>query len=336
MNVDLLIKGLAQAGKEPLAFVAYTILIIAIFSVAWKESRIKIIAKSLKDLPESERLEALKLEYNLQPRDGMDTTSFLILEKRRHYFLLAMTIIAMIVIIGSLGIYRYIQLDKISTFNSTMKLAYDALARGTTSADDNRFANAIGRMEESVNLNPSYQGYMLLADIYDESGNTGAALAASRKAAQLDPDNPSPEMYIGMFLKDLGRFNEAEKHLRAAIRKFDATGLRDAELRVALLVNLGNVYYERADAASGEERVRLAKIALSDFYRPALDLFDEVKDERYKANALGNIANAFRLNKDFRKAEYYMLQSIAKKENIYHSDPAYRSIGIGYFNLSDV
>jgi tetratricopeptide (TPR) repeat protein len=336
VDIDLLLKGIVEAGKEPLAFVAYIVLVLCMFSVAWKESRIKNIRDALKDLPEDQRLDALKLEYNLEPRDGMDVASFLVLQKRKYYLILGLASLALVLIIGSLGVYRYIQLDKINTVNETMKMAYDALARGTTTADDNRFNNAIGRMEESIKLHPSYQGYMLLSDIYDEAGNSEGALAASRQAAAIDPGNPTPEMNIGMYQKDLGNLDEAEKHLRSAMAKFEAMKRTDAEFKVALLVNLGNVFYERADAARGEERAKHARIALEDFYAPALALFGEVRTESFKANALGNIANNYRILGKFKEAEYYMLQSIAKKEAIYSTDPANRSLGIGHFNLADV
>ena len=334
MNFDLLLKGLVEAGKGPLAYSAYTILVVCIFFVIWKDSRIKIIANSLKELPENQRLEALKLEYNLEPKEGMDVTSFLIIQKRKYYLALGLAALALVLILGTLGIYRYIELDKRNIFAVTLKMASDAQARGTTSADNNQFSDAIGRLEESIKLYPSYQAYMSLADIYDNVGDTQAALAASRRAAELDHQNPSPDNYIGIYLKDLGDFDGAEKHLKLATEKFDKMHRADPEFRVTLLVNLGNLYAERADAAEGPERKRLATIALKQYFQPALELFGQIKDERITASALGNIGNAYAIVGNYKEAQNFTLQSIDIKNRIYKNDPLYSSIGFSHANLA--
>ena len=105
---------------------------------------------------------------------------------------------------------------------------------------------------------------------------------------------------------------------------------------VTILVNIGNIYYEMADALSGDERVELAKIAKEQYYLPALELRGGVKNKRFLANLLGNAANNHRLLKEFELAEELMFQSISIKEKLAKQSPLWSSLGIGYYNLGDV
>ena len=59
MTLELLIKGIIEAAKSPLAFVAYIVLAVGWMTILWKESRIKIIAKTLSELPEKQRLNVI-------------------------------------------------------------------------------------------------------------------------------------------------------------------------------------------------------------------------------------------------------------------------------------
>lgn len=336
MELDVLLQGLEQAAKSPLAFVAYCFIVIGWLSILWKESRIKNISKALGLLPKNERLKALELEYKLIPKKGLNADEYLTQMRRKYYFLaFGLTTVA-VLIVATLTIYRYIQLDRINVANETMNVAYETFIRGTTTADDNRFKTSIGKLEESLIINPSYSGYINLADIYDEVGNIDGALWASTKAAELDSKNPSPELNIGMFLKDKGQLKEAEIHLLKAKNLFEKMSIQDDEFMVTILVNLGNVYYEKADAAVGSERKKLAKKALDDCYSPALKLRGSLKNKRFLANLLGNTANNYRLLEEFDKAESYMFQSIALKEKLAKQSPLWGSLGVGYYNLGDI
>ena len=159
-----------------------------------------------------------------------------------------------------------------------MKIAYETFIRGTTTADDNRFETAVGKLEAPLEINPSYSGYINLADIYDEIGDVEAALRASQKAADSDKTNPSPILSIGMFLKDKGNLDEAEEYLLKAQSLFDSMELADDEFQVTLWVNLGNVYYEKAEAATGEDaKIAWAQKAIDDCYGEALKLREELR-----------------------------------------------------------
>ena len=242
----------------------------------------------------------------------------------------------MVLLVATMAIYRSIQIDKANVAQQTMNIAYETFIRGTTTADDNRFKNSIGKLEEALAVNPSYSGYSNLADIYDEVGNIDGALWASRKAADLDPENPSPELHIGMFLKDKGKFKEALKHSKKALELFHAMNIDDDEFMVTILVNIGNIYYEMADASIGDERIKLAELARDDYYQPALELRGGIKNKRFLANLLGNVANNHRLLKEFDIAEELMFQSISIKEKLVKQSPFWSSLGIGYYNLGDV
>ncbi|MCP4552545.1 MAG: hypothetical protein GY834_11005 [Bacteroidetes bacterium] len=336
MEFEVLLQGLAEAAKSPLAFTAYCIVVIGWASIAWKDSRFKTIAKSLELLPEDQRLEAMKLEYGLEPKDGLSPDSFLQLTKRKYIFLaFGITALAAL-LITTLAIYRSIQIDRANVAQQTMNIAYETFIRGTTTADDNRFKNSIGKLEEALEVNPSYSGYVNLADIYDEVGNTDGALWASRKAAEVDPTNPSPEIHIGMFLKDKGKLKEAEEHSKRALALFKEMNISDDEFMVTILVNLGNIYYEKADAAVGDERKKFALIAKDQYYQPALELRGGIKSKRFLANLLGNAANNYRLLEEYNLAEESMFQSISIKEKLAKKSPLWSSLGIGYFNLGDV
>ncbi len=336
MELEVLLQGLAEAAKSPLAFTAYCLVVIGWISIIWKESRFKTISKNLELLPIDQRLEAMKLEYGLEPKDGLSPESFLKLKKRQYIFLaFGMTSLALLLII-TLAIYRSIQIDRANVAQTTMNIAYETFIRGTTTADDNRFKNSIGKLEEALEVNPSYSGYVNLADIYDEVGNADGALWASKKAAELDPTNPSPEINIGMFLKDKGKLQEAEIHSKRALSLFKKMNVSDDEFMVTILVNLGNIYYEMSDASEGDERKRLASLARDLYYQPALELRGSLKSKRFIANLLGNAANNYRLLEEFNKSEKLMFQSISIKEKLAKQSPLWSSLGVGYFNLGDV
>lgn len=337
MDVGLLLKGLGEAAKSPLAFVAYVFVVLTWAAIVWKEARIKNLSKSLALLPEGKRLEALKLEYKLLPKNGLSPGEFLTHERRRYYFLAFGISIVALLLIATLAIYRYIELDKLNVAGETMRIAYQTFIRGTTTADDNRFKTAIGKMEESVIIKPTYSGFANLADIYEELGEVDRAIWASKKAAELDPSNPSPQNMLGALLKDKGQLDEAEQHLKIAQALFEKKAAKDDEFQVTLLVNAGNVHYERADTSSEKEaKQKHAKVAIDQFYEPALLLRGGLQNKRFLANLLGNIANSYRMIGDFKKAEQLMFQSIALKEVLAKSSPAWNSLGIGYFNFGDI
>ncbi|MDH5897699.1 tetratricopeptide repeat protein [Vibrio splendidus] len=336
MEIEVLLQGLSAAAKSPLAFVAYCLVVLCWATIGYKEARFRMIAKSLEFLPENQRLEAMKLEYGLEPKKGLSPELYLSLKRKNYIFLaFAITVVA-ILLISTLTIYRSIQIDKANVAKQTMNIAYETFIRGTTTADDNRFKNAIGKLEEALAVNPSYSGYSNLADIYDEVGNVDGALWASRKAAALDPTNPSPQLNIGMYLKDKGKLQAALKHSQKALSLFQNTNIDDDEFMVAILVNIGNIYYEMAESSSGEQKTKFANLAKQNYYQPALELRGGMRNKRFLANLLGNAANNHRLLKEFDAAEDLMFQSISIKEKLSKQSSIWSSLGIGYFNLGDI
>jgi tetratricopeptide (TPR) repeat protein len=336
MDLNLLIRGLKEVSGSPLAFVAYVIVAVAWAGLLFKESRLKNASKMLHLLSEDQRLELL-LKLGLVPRNGLSAEQFLRYESRKYYFLGFGLVVLVALVLGTLALYRYIQLDRINVASESIRIAYQAFIRGTTTADDIRFKEAIGKLEESVLINPSYSTYQNLADVYEESGMVDKAIWASTKAAELDPANPSPRNMLGMLYKDKGDLAEAERQLKRAQKLFDDRHIKDDEFQTSLYVNLGNVYYELAEGAPAvDDKRAYARKALVDCYEPALQLRGAIKSMRFLANLLGNTANAHRTLGEYREAERLMFESIVLKEKIAKSSPPWKSLGISYFNLSDI
>ena len=63
MEFEFFTQGLSEVAKSPLALVAYCLVIVGWFTIAIKESRFKTISKNLEQIPENQRLDAMKLEY---------------------------------------------------------------------------------------------------------------------------------------------------------------------------------------------------------------------------------------------------------------------------------
>ncbi|MEZ8157455.1 tetratricopeptide repeat protein [Vibrio splendidus] len=105
---------------------------------------------------------------------------------------------------------------------------------------------------------------------------------------------------------------------------------------VAILVNIGNIYYEMAESSSGEQKTKFANLAKQNYYQPALELRGGMRNKRFLANLLGNAANNHRLLKEFDAAEDLMFQSISIKEKLSKQSSIWSSLGIGYFNLGDI
>ena len=82
---------------------------------------------------------------------------------------------------------------------------------------------------------------------------------------ELDPTNPSPEIHIGMFLKDKGELEEALKHSKKALDLFNTMNIEDDEFMVTILVNIGNIYYEMADSSTGDQRKEFAQLAAEQY-----------------------------------------------------------------------
>lgn len=94
-----LIKGLGTAATSPYAFVSYVVLIAAWVYVTVKDRRLRLIRKTLRDLPEKHRIEILQKEYNTTPRAGLSANQWLRSRRMSLFFLGYVTLLVCIVVI---------------------------------------------------------------------------------------------------------------------------------------------------------------------------------------------------------------------------------------------
>ncbi len=338
MDYQILLHGLEQAAKSPLAFIAYILIIISWTAKYLYTKKLKIISDKLNLLPENQRLKALELVYNFRPKKGLSSSEYLINEKRK-YFLIAfiMSTIAILVFLG-LSTYKTIQVLKSNVQQQTMDMAFTTFIKGTVTFEDNkRLGSAISQIENSVTLYPTYGAYINLANMYDEIGNSQSALNASIKAMQLKPDNPSPYMKIGLYYSDLDNFDSAKYYLEKALYIFEKSKISDNDFYVSVLGNLGNLYSDKAENTDDSLKKRTyAKIATSQYFEKALKLKGQIAGGKYLAMLLGNAGNAYRVLGNIDKATALLNESVILKENLLYKTQEYVSLGYGYLSSGDI
>lgn len=337
MDLPVLIQGISSVASSPLAFGAYITVIIFWAFISYKKLYFSNIERSISHLPEQDRIKVLIKDYGLKPKGGLSSEQYLTHITRRYFFYGFIIIMIVIFLLASLGFQRYMELDKLKAEGQAIKTAYEAFRRGTSAADDSNFQNAAGKLEEALRLNPTAAGYSNLSDIYDEINEPDKAISASQLALKLDPDNPTAENMLGLLYKNKGDLINAEKHLIRALEIFNTQNKVDDEFLVSVLGNLGNIYYEMADAnPTQDKKYKLAQIALEKYYQPALNLKGSIQGKRFIAILLGNAANCYRILGEYNKSEALMFESISIKEKIVKSSPESTSLGNGYINLADI
>jgi predicted Zn-dependent protease len=89
-----------------------------------------------------------------------------------------------------------------------------------------------------------------VASLAYRAGRLGVAERAYRRALELDPDRPAVRQNYGKLLRDLGRLDDSERELRAALAQTDAV---DARTRASLAQTLALVgKTQEADALAAE------------------------------------------------------------------------------------
>jgi eukaryotic-like serine/threonine-protein kinase len=217
----------------------------------------------------------------------------------------------------------------------------------------------------AIELDPkSGEGYRRLADLYRSQDKTGDALATYRKAIQVEPsyyrpyldlagfnylqaqyrgaetqyrevvkiapEYPAGHNGLGLALMEMGRYEEAEKELRAALRVrespyyFNSLG--------ALFAYLGRdteaaAYYQRAiekGAPSsivhinlGDSQRRLSQVAESQSsYRKARDMSEtDVLEDPQQVLARSSLAYACARLGDTRRGEMEIVQAVKFRPN---------------------
>ncbi len=80
------------------------------------------------------------------------------------------------------------------------------------------FEDAIDLYERSIEIRPTAEAHTFLGWSLSHVGRTEEAVAECKKAIPLDPDFGNPYNDIGVYLIDLGRFDEAIPWLEKAMR----------------------------------------------------------------------------------------------------------------------
>jgi len=120
--------------------------------------------------------------------------------------------------------------------------------------------------------------------------DTQEALAAYRRATELEPDNAEGWNQLGHLLRRVGELDEAE----AAYRKVKTLGesKNDEPLIAVASGNLGLVYQTRGDLAKAEA-----------MYQKALALDEALGSKEGMANQYGNLGLVYQTRGDLAKAE---------------------------------
>lgn len=131
--------------------------------------------------------------------------------------------------------------------------------------------------------------------------DTGAALAAYRKATELDPDDANGWNQLGHLYQRSGGLDDAV----AAYHRVLALGNAGADngTIAAATGNLGNVFRTRGDLDTAEE-----------MHRKALALDEALGRKEGMANAYGNLGIVFAMRGDLDKAEAMVRESLAIEE----------------------
>lgn len=98
---------LPVVSDSPLALVGLIVLIAAATLLFWKQSQLRTLARTIEALPESDRLERIRLDYGVRPRRGISAQAWL--HSRRQDFLyrgyvssLFTALLIVIVLVGKL------------------------------------------------------------------------------------------------------------------------------------------------------------------------------------------------------------------------------------------
>jgi tetratricopeptide (TPR) repeat protein len=120
--------------------------------------------------------------------------------------------------------------------------------------------------------------------------DTESALAAYRKAVELDPDNAEGWNVLGALLSRTGELAQAKEAYRKVLALAEVH--QDKEKQAWAYGNLGNVYYTRGDLDKAKE-----------MYRKALEINEALVNKEGMARNYGNMGLVYHTRGDQDKAE---------------------------------
>ena len=117
----------------------------------------------------------------------------------------------------------------------------DLCALGTKRLMEGRVAEAIEMYEKSIDVEPTAEGYTFRGWAISFLGYLDEAIEDCKKAIQLDPEFGNPYNDIGVYLMQLGKFDDAVPWLQHAKRA------KRYEPRHFPYLNLGRVFLAKGD-----------------------------------------------------------------------------------------
>ncbi len=141
---------------------------------------------------------------------------------------------------------------------------------GTKRLMEGRVAEAIELYEKSIDVEPTAEGYTFRGWAVSFLGYLDEAIEDCKKAIQLDPEFGNPYNDIGVYLMQLGKFDDAVPWLQHAKRA------KRYEPRHFPYLNLGRVFLAKGDQMRAlDEFVKALEIHPGD--EGALEALEEIK-----------------------------------------------------------
>jgi tetratricopeptide (TPR) repeat protein len=182
-------------------------------------------------------------------------------------------------------------LSKTGASTASINDALRALKQGDTAKAQAIFAEVLRSKEaegRQANKEAAAAARHLGALAY--MNDTKAALAAYRKAVELDPDDVEGWNVLGALLSRIGELAQAEKAYRKVLALAEAH--QDKKKQAWAYGNLGNVYYTRGDLDKAKE-----------MYRKALEINEALGSKQGMAENYGNLGNVYATRGELDKAK---------------------------------
>ena len=146
----------------------------------------------------------------------------------------------------------------------------DLCELGTKRLMQGRVAEAIELYEKSIDVKPTAEGYTFRGWAVSFLGYLDEAIEDCKKAIQLDPEFGNPYNDIGVYLMQLGKFDDAVPWLQHAKRA------KRYEPRHFPYLNLGRVFLAKGDEMRAlDEFVKALEINPGD--EGALEALEKIK-----------------------------------------------------------
>jgi hypothetical protein len=140
--MDQFLKALPTVASSPLAFIGYLIVVIAWVVTSIMSRRSSQLFKAIKDLPEKDKLAAIKLEYKTIPRAGVTAKEWLQAKSATYNLIRFGALVVVLLVVIGLAAY----------------LASMALNAKRAAASDEELINILNYRARTIDTNLKKQG----------------------------------------------------------------------------------------------------------------------------------------------------------------------------------